>query len=141
MFTSRHPRRIYLRRPPIALLPKRLRTLSNAPSNDIPEISVTELRDRIDTGEVPILVDVRESFEREIADLPDLSQLRIPLGDLPSRMGDIPRDREVVFYCRSGSRSGSAVQFLRAQGFETVVNLKGGVLSWREDIDPSLTAY
>jgi rhodanese-related sulfurtransferase len=115
--------------------------LSNAPSNDIPEISVTELKDRIDTGDVPVLVDVRESFERDIADLPELSQLRIPLGELPFRMGDIPRDREVVLYCRSGGRSGSAVQFLRAQGFESVLNLKGGVLRWREDIDPSLTAY
>lgn len=115
--------------------------MSTSPSNDIPEITAIELRDRIDAGDSPVLVDVRESFEREIADLPDLDQLRIPLVDLPSRMGDIPKDRDVVLYCRSGSRSGSAVQFLRAQGFGAVLNLRGGVLSWREDVDPSLNAY
>ena len=117
------------------------RPLSSAPQQDIPEITVVELKDRLDSESVPILVDVRESFERDIADLPEVGQLRIPLAEVPGRSGEIPRDREVVLYCRSGSRSGSAVQFLRAQGFESVVNLKGGVLAWREDVDPSLTAY
>lgn len=115
--------------------------MSSAPQQDIPEITVVELKDRLDSESVPILVDVRESFERDIADLPEVGQLRIPLAEVPGRSGEIPRDREVVLYCRSGSRSGSAVQFLQAQGFESVVNLKGGVLAWREDVDPSLTAY
>ena len=114
----------------------------SAPRNQsIPEITAIELKDRIDSESVPVLVDVRESFERDIADLPEVGQIRIPLADVPGRLGEIPRDREVVFYCRSGSRSGSAVQFLQAQGYESVINLQGGVLAWRQDVDPSLTAY
>lgn len=113
-----------------------------SPQNQtVPEITALELKDRIDSDSVPVLVDVREAFERDIADLPALGQMRIPMAEIPGRMGEIPRDREVVFYCRSGSRSGSAVQFLQAQGYESVVNLQGGVLAWREDVDPSLTAY
>jgi rhodanese-related sulfurtransferase len=116
--------------------------LSPSPlDNDIPEITAAELKDRVDAEETPLLVDVRESFERDIADLPRLGQIHIPMGEVPRRLGEIPRDREVVVYCRSGSRSGSVVQFLKAQGFESVINLKGGVLAWREDVDPSLTAY
>ena len=115
--------------------------MSAPPRPHIPEITATELKDRFDAETVPTLVDVRESFERDIADLPEVGQLRIPLAELATRVGEIPRDREVVFYCRSGARSGSVVQYLQAQGFESVVNLKGGVLAWREDVDPSLTAY
>jgi rhodanese-related sulfurtransferase len=115
--------------------------LSFAPNQNIPEITAIELKERFDSDSVPVLVDVREPFERDIADLPEVGQVRIPLAEVPGRSGEIPRDREVVFYCRSGSRSGSAVQFLQAQGFEAVVNLKGGVLAWREDVDPGLTAY
>lgn len=115
--------------------------MSFPPNQNIPEITAIELKDRLDSETMPVLVDVRESFEREIADLPEVGQLRIPLAEVPGRAGEIPRDREVIFYCRSGSRSGSAVQFLQAQGFESVVNLRGGVLAWREDVDPSLTAY
>lgn len=115
--------------------------MSAPPRPNIPEITATELKDRFDSETVPTLVDVRESFERDIADLPEVGQLRIPLAEVAARMGEIPRDREVVFYCRSGARSGTVVQYLQAQGFESVVNLKGGVLAWREDVDPSLTAY
>lgn len=110
-------------------------------SSDIPEIAPTALKARLDAGERPTLVDVREAYEREIADLPDVGQLRIPLGEVAERVADVPRDEEVVVYCRSGGRSGSVVQFLRAQGFEKVVNLRGGVLAWQEDVDPSLTRY
>lgn len=110
-------------------------------STDIPEIEPTALKARLDAGERPTLVDVREAYEREIADLPDVGQLRIPLGEVAERVADVPRDEEVVVYCRSGGRSGSVVQFLRAQGFEKVVNLRGGVLAWQEDVDPSLTRY
>lgn len=115
--------------------------MSSLPNQNIPEITVIELKDRMDSESAPVLVDVRESFERDIADLPDVGQIRIPLAEVPGRLSEIPRDRDVVFYCRSGSRSGSAVQFLQAQGYESVVNLKGGVLAWREEVDPSLTAY
>ena len=115
--------------------------MSLPPNQNIPEITAVELKDRLDSETTPVLVDVREPFERDIADLPEVGQLRIPLAEIGSRMGEVPRDREVVFYCRSGARSGTVVQYLQAQGFESAVNLRGGVLAWRADVDPSLTAY
>ena len=74
---------------------------------DISEISPTELKARLDAGDVPLLVDVREHFERDIADLPEHGQLRIPTGEFMQRMDEIGQDRDVVLYCRSGGRSAS----------------------------------
>lgn len=112
----------------------------NAPPS-VPEITPTELDARFQAGDTPLLVDVREPFEVQIADLPDHGQLRIPLGEFVERHGEIDRDREVVVYCRSGGRSAQAVAMLIGQGYEHVLNMKGGVLAWREEIDPSLQAY
>ncbi len=107
----------------------------------IPEIEPTELKSRMDQGAVPLLIDVREAFERDIADLPDVGQLHIPLANVAAQLDDLDRDREIVVYCRSGGRSGSVVQLMQSQGFERVLNLRGGVLGWQEDVDPSLTRY
>ena len=107
----------------------------------IPEITVTELEERLDDGRVPVLVDVREPFEREIADLPEVGQLRIPVGELQARLEELDPGEEIVLYCRSGSRSAWATQVLRAQGFDRTFNLKGGILAWRQDVDPTLQAY
>ena len=107
----------------------------------VPEISATELKARLDSGDVPLLVDVREPFEIPIADLPGHGQLRIPTGEFMQRMGEIDTDREVVVYCRSGQRSEWAAKLLLHRGFEQVLNLSGGILRWREEVDPSLSAY
>lgn len=112
----------------------------NAPSS-VPEITPVELEERLASGDVPVLVDVRESFEAAIADLPDHGQVRIPTGEFASRYQELDPDDELVVYCRSGSRSAWAVQLLVANGYEKVRNLEGGVLQWRRDVDPSLTAY
>lgn len=108
---------------------------------DVPEITATELKARLDKGDVPVLVDVREHFERQIADLPEHGQLRIPVGEILQRVGELEAYRGVVVYCRSGSRSAWAVRLLRERGLEKVVNLKGGVLAWRQEVDPTLQAY
>jgi adenylyltransferase/sulfurtransferase len=110
-------------------------------SADIPEISPADLKARLDSGDAPLLVDVREHFERRIADLPDHGQLRIPTGEFLLRIGEVGRDRDVVVYCRSGSRSAWAVRLLMDRGHGSVLNLQGGVLAWRQDVDPSLQAY
>ena len=68
-------------------------------------------------------------------------QLRIPMKQVPGRMAELDRDADLVIYCRSGARSGRLTAFLLANGFERVWNLEGGVLRWRQDIDPSLRAY
>lgn len=112
----------------------------NAPAA-VPEISAVELKQRLDEGDVPVLVDVREPFEVSIADLPDHGQRRIPSRELAQRYAELDPGTDLVVYCRSGSRSARATQFLLANGYERVHNLEGGILAWREDVDPSLTAY
>lgn len=108
---------------------------------DLPEITPTDLKARLDRGEVPLLVDVREHFERRIADLPEHGQLRIPTGELFQRLPEIDRGRTVVVYCRTGGRSAWAARLLLDHGYSNVLNLRGGVLGWREEIDPTLAAY
>lgn len=105
------------------------------------EITPTELKERLDREQPLLLVDVREAFEREIADLPDAGQRHIPLGEFPQRAGELDRDRPIVVYCRTGSRSAWAAQFLRAQGYDGVLNLVGGVMGWRDEVDPTLPEY
>lgn len=108
---------------------------------DVPEITPTELNARLGAGDALVLVDVRELFERRIADLPENGQHHIPTGEFLSRMGEVDQTAEIVVYCRSGQRSAWAVRLLLERGFERVLNLKGGVLGWRQEVDPSLKAY
>ena len=104
-----------------------------------PAITPEELKARRDRGDAPVLVDVREPHEWEINELP--GSLKIPLGTLPQRFDEIPRDKDVVVYCRSGGRSDHAVQFLRQRGYEKAFNLTGGINHWAEVIDPAMRRY
>jgi len=108
---------------------------------EVPEIEPVELKERIDNEQPLVLLDVREPFEAQIADLPDYGKRRIPTGQLPSRLTDLNPDDVHVVYCRSGARSAWAVQLLRREGFQNVLNLRGGVLGWRDEVDPSLQGY
>ena len=109
---------------------------------DVPEITPTELKARIDNEDELVLVDVRELHEAIIADLPDYgAKLQIPTGEFMGRMSDLNPDDVLVLYCRSGQRSEWAAQLLMQRGFENVLNLKGGVLGWRQEVDPSLQGY
>jgi adenylyltransferase/sulfurtransferase len=105
----------------------------------VPQITVEELKEMRDRGEAPALLDVREPHEYALADLPDA--IKVPLGTLPKSLEQVPRDRDLVVYCRSGARSGNAVQFLRQMGYEKAVNLAGGINAWSERIDPSMRKY
>ena len=105
------------------------------------EITPIELKERLDRGDDLVLVDVREPHEYAIADLPEIGQKRIPMREVPMRAGELDPNAELVLYCRSGARSGRVAAFLMGVGYRRVWNLKGGVLKWREDIDPSLKAY
>jgi len=105
------------------------------------ELSALELKERMDRNDEIVLVDVREDWERQIIDLPEYGQKHLPMGELPTRHGELDQGAEIVVYCRSGARSDNAARFLRHVGFGTVLNLVGGVLSWRESVNPSLEAY
>ena len=106
----------------------------------VEEITVQELKTILDNGEPVFVLDVREQFEK---DLVDIGGTLIPLGQLNSRLSEVEsqKDKPVVIYCRSGARSAEACRMLMAEGFQDVRNLKGGVLKWADDIDPSLPKY
>jgi adenylyltransferase/sulfurtransferase len=108
--------------------------------NDVREITPTELAAKLQTDTVSFdLIDVRESFEWDIAHLGH-AQL-IPLGELSMCFDRLDRDREIVVMCRSGKRSADATRQLQAAGFTNVVNLAGGILRWSDDVDPTVPKY
>jgi adenylyltransferase/sulfurtransferase len=103
------------------------------------DISVQELKARFDRGETPQIIDVREAFEFEICRLP--GAVLIPLAQLPARLSEINREREVILQCKVGARSARAASFLRGQGFANARNLTGGILAWIDQVDPALPKY
>jgi sulfur-carrier protein adenylyltransferase/sulfurtransferase len=107
-------------------------------STAIPEIQPEELKQRLDAGEDIFILDVREPHEYQIC---NLNGHLIPLGDLPKRMNELDSSREIVAHCRSGVRSGKAVDFLRQAGFRKVKNLAGGILAWADRVDPKMPKY
>lgn len=106
---------------------------------DEPEVTVEELKAMRDRGDAFVLVDVREEREWAISDLDD--SVKIPLGTLPESLDKLSPEDEIVVYCRTGGRSGNAVQFLQAKGFAKAKNLVGGINKWAERIDKSLPRY
>lgn len=103
------------------------------------EITPLEFAGRAGAEPAPVLLDVREAWELAISRLDDA--VHIPMGQVPDRLDEIPRDREVVVLCRSGGRSAQVCRFLQQQGYQRVWNLTGGILAWGEQVDPSLTPY
>ena len=103
------------------------------------ELTVRELKARIDRAELPQIIDVREPQEHAICRIPG-AQL-IPLAQLPHRLEEIARDREVVVHCKVGGRSARAVAFLRTQGYTNARNLTGGILAWIDQVDPTQPRY
>jgi adenylyltransferase/sulfurtransferase len=106
--------------------------------NGIPQISVKDLKARRDAGEDVFLLDVREPYEYQIA---QIGGTLIPQNDVPNRLAEIPRDREIVVQCRSGARSQRIAELLKQAGYRDVVNLAGGILAWSDEIDPSVQKY
>jgi adenylyltransferase/sulfurtransferase len=103
------------------------------------EITVQELKTMQDKGEDFQLIDVRETYEYDIA---HLNGELIPLGSIMNNADKISKDKKVVVHCRSGARSGTAIRQLEQKfGFDNLYNLKGGILAYADQIDPSLTKY
>jgi molybdopterin/thiamine biosynthesis adenylyltransferase/rhodanese-related sulfurtransferase/molybdopterin converting factor small subunit len=110
-----------------------------APVDDGFETTVDALKARIDAGRAPWILDVREPREFDICRIPDSTL--IPLGELPKRLAEVPRDVDVVVHCKMGGRSAKAVTLLREHGYTNAKNLAGGILAWIDRVDPSLPKY
>jgi rhodanese-related sulfurtransferase len=104
------------------------------------DISVKELKSRLDAGTAPKIIDVREPHEYEAGHIAAES---IPMGEIPGKLADLAqyKNQELVICCRSGGRSGNITNFLRSQGFTNVRNLTGGMLAWQSQIDPRFKVY
>jgi adenylyltransferase/sulfurtransferase len=109
-----------------------------APHPAVSEITPRELKTRLDRGEDLYILDVREPHEYQIC---NLGGHLIPLGDLSKRASELDSSREIVAHCRSGKRSAEAVEFLQRAGFRKVLNLKGGILAWSDEVDPLVPKY
>jgi adenylyltransferase/sulfurtransferase len=103
------------------------------------EITPVELKQKLDAGETPFILDVREPNEYQINKIP--GSTLIPLGELPRRYQELPKDRQIVAHCKMGGRSAKAQDFLKTVGFKDVLNLKGGILEWIDKVDPSQPKY
>ena len=108
----------------------------------IPELSPTEFRERWpqapNEGDVTLL-DVREPAELALAAVD--GALHIPMRDVPARLTELPHDRPLVVMCHGGGRSRRVAEFLTANGFEHVFNLRGGIDAWSQQIDPGVPRY
>ena len=105
----------------------------------IPGISPHELKQRMDAGERFELIDVREPFEYEIAQI-DGAKL-IPLGEIAERLDELEREQPIIVHCHSGMRSAQAVRLLQQRGFAKVYNLEGGIDAWSDQVDPNVPKY
>ena len=103
------------------------------------EITSVELKRRVDAGDKLFILDVREPNEYQINRIP--GSTLIPLGELPRRYQELPKDTEIIAQCKMGGRSAKAQDFLKSVGFSNVKNLKGGILDWIDKVDPSQPKY
>lgn len=94
------------------------------PDVDVHTTAAVQNRDDV------VLIDVREQWEYDQGHIPNITL--IPMGEITNRLNEIPRDKEVIFTCRSGNRSGQVTEFLRQSGFENVHNMQGGIVAWQQ---------
>jgi adenylyltransferase/sulfurtransferase len=110
--------------------------------NGIPQMTVRELKAKLDKRETNndnfLLLDVREPYEYQIA---QIGGYLIPQNDVPNRLGELDKSREIVVHCRSGARSQKIAELLKQNGYEKVSNVAGGILAWADEIDPSVQKY
>lgn len=119
--------------------PGKSKSLNIQNSTNMKEVTVQELKQLIDSGADFQLIDVREPHEYDIC---NIEGELIPQAEVPGSVDRISKDKQVVIHCRSGARSGNMVQWLeKNHGFTNLYNLKGGILAWAKEIDPSLPTY
>lgn len=103
------------------------------------EITVKDLKKRLDAKEDFDLIDVREMHEWQIAKIPGAKL--IPMGELPNRLSELDPNREILLQCKSGGRSGRVLEFLKQKGYKKVKNVVGGITAWANEIDPKMPKY
>ena len=103
------------------------------------EIEVTEVKAKLDRGDRFVLIDVREPHEYRICSIAGAKL--IPLGEFPQHVGEFDPEADIVIHCRSGVRSAKACGILRQAGFQRVRNMRGGILAWSDQVDPSVPKY
>jgi molybdopterin/thiamine biosynthesis adenylyltransferase/rhodanese-related sulfurtransferase len=111
---------------------------AQAQADRVPEITVGELKGRMENGNKVSVLDVREPHEYEVA---NIGARLIPLAELPERLVELDRDETLAVHCKTGGRSARAVKLLQEAGFQNVYNVKGGIDAWSEEIDPSVPKY
>jgi adenylyltransferase/sulfurtransferase len=102
------------------------------------EITVTEFKKLQDENAEYQLIDVREDHELEIC---EMGAEHIPMGDVMDNLDKISKTKQVIIHCRSGARSGTICKALEAEGYNNVYNLKGGIIAWATEIDPTMEKY
>jgi rhodanese-related sulfurtransferase len=105
----------------------------------IREISVEELKLRRDRGENPLVLDVREEWELQLARIPGV--VHVPMNQVPARLAEFSREAETIVMCHAGGRSMRVAQYLSNQGFTNVANLAGGISAWSESVDATVPQY
>jgi rhodanese-related sulfurtransferase len=103
------------------------------------EISASELKARRDRGEQPLVIDVREDWELQLARIPDV--LHLPMNQVPARLSELTREAETIVMCHAGGRSLRVAHFLANQGFTNVANLTGGISAWTDEVDATVPRY
>ncbi len=102
------------------------------------EITVTELKARMDAGDDIQVIDIRESNEYDYC---NFGAQHIPMGEIMGNLDLISKDKDVILHCKSGGRSGAMAQALTSRGYVNVMNLTGGILAWSDQIDSSIPKY
>jgi len=97
------------------------------------------MKERLERGERPIILDVRERWEVELASVAGVTH--IPMGDIPARISELDDSREIVVMCHHGVRSAQVAMYLARNGFDRVSNLSGGIEAWSISADPSVPRY
>ena len=105
----------------------------------IREVSVDELKAARDRGETPLVLDVREEWELQLARIPDV--VHVPMNQLSARLSEFSPAVETVVMCHAGGRSMRVAHFLASQGFTNVANLSGGICAWSQIVDATVPQY
>lgn len=105
----------------------------------VTEITPSELQARRAAGTAPVVIDVREAWELQLASIPGV--MHVPMNEIPAKLAELDPNAELVIMCRSGGRSMQVAQFMARNGFQSVANLTGGILAWSRDVDPAVATY